>query len=212
MSRAPGARAGLDPSADAALVVDRYLDALLAAGDRAADAVPTDADLDPALRDVGFVLRRSLVRVHPSFRFEDRLAARLSELADTRARAAAGAGAARAIPFPGPRAYPGLRLGAPRGSRLDDPLLAAILDGDLDPADAAAVARAAGVRSGTRPLIVGGAITSAAISIVGVAWVAWRASRPAGLGTNTGAMARAARIAHARRAAALVGTSAGGPA
>lgn len=208
MSHAPAAGAALDPSADAALVVDRYLDALLAAGDRAADAVPTDADLDPALRDVGFVLRRSLVRVHPSFRFEDRLAARLSELADTRARAAAGAGAAPAIPFPGPRVH----LGAPQGARLDDPLLAAILDGDLDPADAAAVARAAGVRSGTRPLIVGGAITSAAISIVGVAWVAWRASRPAGHGTNTGAMARAARIAHARRAAALAGTGAGGAA
>lgn len=197
---ATGARPAVDSAGDVALVVDRYLDALLAAGDRAVDAIPTDADLDPSLRDVSRVLRRSLVRVHPSFRFEDRLAARLSELAATTARAAAGAGAVSAIPFPGP------------ASRLDDPLLAAILDGELDPADAAAVGRAGGARSSTRPLIVGGAITSAAISIVGVAWVAWRASRPAGHGPTIGAMTRAARIAHARRAAALAGTGAGGPA
>jgi len=51
-----------------------------------------------------------------------------------------------------------------------------------------------------RPLIVGGAITSAAISIVGVAYVAWRASRPAPVRSNR-AMARAARAARARRAA-----------
>ena len=54
-----------------------------------------------------------------------------------------------------------------------------------------------------RPLIVGGAaITSAAISIVGVAIVAWRASRPAAGGT-TGLMGRAARTALARRASVL---------
>jgi len=60
----------------------------------------------------------------------------------------------------------------------DDPLLTSILAGDLDPADEAAVEAAARPVIVSRPLLVGGAITSAAISILGVAWVAWRASRP----------------------------------
>ncbi|MFN8630742.1 MAG: hypothetical protein U0838_10595 [Chloroflexota bacterium] len=74
----------------------------------------------------------------------------------------------------------------------------AVIDGQLDPSDADAVARADGTRSPAKPLIVGGAITSAAISLVGVALVAWRASRP-----NGSTMARAAREAHARRLADL---------
>jgi hypothetical protein len=103
------------------------------------------------------------------------------------------------IPFPGAS-----------GAAPDDPLLAAVLDGRLDPADEEAVARAAGLRSPSRPLIVGGAITSAALSLVGVAWVAWRASRPGG-----STMSRAAREAHARRLADmadLAPTVHGGPA
>ena len=59
-----------------------------------------------------------------------------------------------------------------------DPLLDAILRGELDPTDADAVDRAARRPADRRPLIVGGALTSAAISLVGVAYVAWRASRP----------------------------------
>ena len=78
-----------------ALVADRYLDALLAAGDRRADDAPADAALDPDLRHAARVLRRSLVRVHPSFRFEERLATRLADLAAAQsgsALAAAGGG------------------------------------------------------------------------------------------------------------------------
>ncbi len=177
-----------------ALVADRYLDDLLASGDRRADDAPADASLRPELRAAARVLRRSLVRVHPSFLFEERLAARLTELAGVQARTAAvdvvgSAGAL--IPF------------ARSGSALDtaDPLLRAILAGDLDPADASVLdadPRGAAVR---RPLLVGGAITSAAISLVGVAWVAWRATRSGDRAPAT-AMGRAARTAHLRRAAA----------
>jgi len=197
-----------DASPDA-LVTDRYLDALLGAGDRraedrrAADA-PTDADLDPAIRHASAVLRASLVRVHPSFRFEDRLAARLADLAAERqGRAAVGSG--DVVPF-----RRGASTGGDAGAAARDPLLDAVFAGTLDPSDAEAVDRAWGVRVSGRPLLVGGAITSAALSIAGVAYVAWRASRPGRWPASTGAMARAARVAHARRAALAGG--AGGPA
>jgi hypothetical protein len=179
-----------------ALVADRYLDALLAAVDRHAADVPSDASLDPDIREAARVLRASLVRVHPSFRFEERLAGRLADLAAAQARpslAAAGGSTGTVIAFPGAA-----------GPALDaDPLLDAILRGELDPTDADAVDSATDATRGSaarRPLIVGGAITSAAISIVGVAYVAWRASRPAPARSNR-AMARATRAARARRAA-----------
>ncbi|OGO59425.1 MAG: hypothetical protein A2V85_08925 [Chloroflexi bacterium RBG_16_72_14] len=184
-----------------ALMADHYLDGLLAAADRRAADVPADAALDPALRDAARVLRWALVRVHPSFRFEERLAARLADFAAVQSRPAAAAGAV-VVAFPGSAGAGGAALDA-------DPLLAAVLAGELDPADADpldADARPAGVR---RPLIVGGAITSAAISLVGVAWVAWRAARP-GPSSSGAAMGRAARTAHARRLAADALATAGG--
>jgi hypothetical protein len=161
-----------------ALVADRYLDDLLSAAERRSGDVPADASLDPALRRAAGALRRTLVRVHPSFRFEERLAARLADLAAAQARPAlAAAGGGAVIPF-----QAGDRPHEPAaGRRWDpvDPLLPAVLRGELDPADGPAVARATGP-AGRRPLIVGGTvITSAAISIVGVAIVAWRATRPA---------------------------------
>lgn len=158
-----------------ALVADRYLEALLAAGDRGADDVPFDAGMDPETRRAVGVLRRALVRVHPSFRFEERLAARLAELADARTAARAtvsGRADGVLIAFPPPDQ--GRAPGA-----VTDPLLPLILAGSLDPADDAVPdidSRLAGAR---RPLLVGGAITSAALSLVGVAWVAWRATRTA---------------------------------
>jgi len=177
-----------------ALVADRYLDALLAAVDRHADDSPSDSSLDPDIREAARVLRASLVRVHPSFRFEERLAGRLAELAAGQARPAlAAGGGGTLVEFPG--ASPAV-LEA-------DPLVAAILAGELDPSDAEAMDRATRQPVPRRPLIVGGAITSAAISLVGVAYVAWRASRPAH-GQSNRAMARAARAARARRAAAGV--------
>ena len=149
-----------------ALVADHYLESVLAAAERGADDAPADAALDPETRHAVAVLRRALVRVHPSFRFEERLAARLAALADARADAAAVV-----VAFPTRAGAAPARIRATRCCR-------AILAGTLDPADDAALdidARLAGAR---RPLLVGGAITSAAISLVGVAWVAWRATRP----------------------------------
>ncbi|HEY3336117.1 MAG TPA: hypothetical protein VGK16_12875 [Candidatus Limnocylindrales bacterium] len=177
-----------------ALVADRYLDALLAAVDRHAADAPSDASLDPDIREAARVLRASLVRVHPSFRFEERLAARLADLAAAQARpalAASGGQVGALVAFPG------------AATTLEtDPLLDAILRGDLDPTDGDAVDNATDAARGPdrRPLLVGGAITSAAISLVGVAYVAWRATRPAPARSER-AMARAARAARARRAA-----------
>jgi hypothetical protein len=187
-----------------ALVADRYLEDLLAAADSRAGDVPADALLDPELRRAARVLRASLVRIHPSFRFEERLAGRLADLAAAQSAPAAAVGGGTVIPFPG---------AVPAG--LDDPLLEAVLAGDLDPADADAVSRVAGDAASRTPLIVvgGAAITSAAISIVGVAWVTWRAAR-GDTRTAEALMRRAARTAHARRAAraALAGAGLGGPA
>ena len=187
------------PGGDAvdALVTDQYLDALLASADRR----PPDGAPDPAagadLRRATAVLRASLVRVHPSFRFEERLAARLAELAaGDVAHAVAGPGVRHGDLIP----FPGAMLSAPSG----DPLLAAVLDGRLDPSDEEAVARAAGARPPARPLLVGGAITSAALSLVGVAWVAWRAARPGGPG-----LPRAAHESSARRLAELADLATG---
>jgi hypothetical protein len=171
-----------------ALVADRYLDALLAATDRGAGDAPADAALDPDVREAVRVLRRALVRVHPSFRFEERLASRLAELASVQANPARVAAGGSVVPFP--------------ASSLGDPELDAILGGRLDPSAADREDGDARSVPDRRPLLVTGAITSAAISLAGVAWVAWRASRPSG---RRSAMGRAARTAHARRDAALSG-------
>ena len=183
-----------------ALVTDRYLHALLAEGDLAAADGDAGPQPDPGVRRASEALRTALVRVHPSFRFEERLAGRLAELAAVSTAYPVASdgprGASALIPFPGAVSV-----------RHDDPLLEAILDGRLDPADGAAVGEVGGTRSPARPLLVGGAITSAAISIVGVAWVAWRASRPGGT-----PMGRAARLAHARHIADLAAGLPGGPA
>ena len=165
-----------------ALIADRYLDGLLAAGDRRATDAPADAALDPDVREAARVLRAALVRVHPSFCFEERLAGRLADLAAAQAAPALTSGGGQVLAFPSA----------------------------AQPVDRAAVDLASGPLPARRPLIVGGAITSAAISIVGVAWVAWRASRP-GSSRAPGVMGRAARTAHARRAAAAF-TGLGGPA
>lgn len=65
---------------------DRYVDALQAA-DVAAGDVPADARLDPEIRRAARALRATLVRVHPSFRFEERLAAELAMAAGVEHRA-----------------------------------------------------------------------------------------------------------------------------
>ena len=140
-----------------ALRTDRYLESLLAAHDRHATDSPADPRLDPAVRDAATRLGRDLVRLHPSFRFEERLAARLAQVAASmRLSAAAGAEGAAVGLLPSP-------LPGPDGDPFDDDR-----DGQagLDPQAIA------------RPILIGGALTSAALSIAGAAWVAWRRSRP----------------------------------
>jgi hypothetical protein len=179
---------GHDVAEVEALVTDRYLDSLLAAGDSTGlDGPPSGLDrghsgrgragrsglaLDEAVRLASARLTRDLPRFHPSFRFEERLAVRLAEAAAAmRLPAAAGAeGGVTVIPIQ-------------QGGLVDgfDPLA------DPDP-EAEDVAVAA-----SRPLLIGGAVAASAISLAGAAWVAWRRSRA------STPMGRAARAAHALR-------------
>ncbi len=129
-----------------ALLTDHYLESLLAAHDRHAQDIPFDTALDSDVRRAAAKLRSNLTRVHPSFRFEERLAASLAEAA-ARLRLAPAAGGESGVTHP------------------------------------------------SRPLLIGGALTSAALSIAGAAYVAWRRSRP-----TSSAMERAVRLAHRQRA------------
>jgi len=183
---AQGAPGSLEALEVEALVTDRYLEGLLAAAERRASDAPADASLDPTLRAAALRLRDELVRVHPSFRFEDRLARRLAEAAAGMRLAAAAGGETALVPFPRPF------LDDPALARdLADPDLAALVGASPDGPDAAG--RPAPL---PRPLLVGGAVTSAALSLAGAAFLAWRLSR----GAPDDAMARAVRIARAARA------------
>ena len=166
---------GRDAAEADALVTDRYLESLLAADDRGAIDAPADSALDGRVRDAAARLRRDLVRVHPSFRFEERLATRLLESARSM-RLAPAAGGSGGVVTIGPIESPQF----PGPDPAFDPL--------ADPADAAT-----GL---PRPLLIGGALTSAALSLAGAAWVAWRRTRPAARSP----MARAARAVRAAQA------------
>jgi hypothetical protein len=154
-----GAFAGRDSSEIDALVTDRYLETLLAAHGRGADGAPTASIPQDTIRATADRLARDLPRLHPSFRFEEALAARLAEVA-WRMRSVP-TGDPSSVVVPGP-----------------------------DPAEPDAAAALTDLRSVVgRPLIIGGALTSAALSIAGAAYVAWRLNRPA-----ASPMARAARV------------------
>jgi hypothetical protein len=175
---------------------ERYLDGLMAADDRRAAGAPADADLDPDVRFAARELRAGLTRVHPSFRFEDALASRLS----------AGAARLRAG-LPIEELAPAAPEGVVEPFRSLSARAAAAAGADADVAAATAAAvhsraiwPAAALRRlpemaarPSRPLIVGGVgvgVASAALSI-GAVYVAWRYSHPA-----SGRMGRAARAAH----------------
>jgi hypothetical protein len=219
--------AGLDATEIDALQTDRYLDALLSAAERRADDVPADAAIDPTLRLAARRLRNELVRTHPSFRFEERLARRLADAALRMRLATAAGGEAEAtvIPFPAPLlADPAL------AAELANPELAALFAAPhmahsvggaardaagggatetgigapfAGGAGGAAVAASSQVPAdaaawpfgpfATRPLLVGSALTSAALSLAGAAFVAWRLTR----GAPSDPMARAVRAARA---------------
>ena len=152
-----------------ALLVDRYLESILLARERGSRLAVHDASLDPELRLASDWLTAGLIRVHPSFRFEERLARRLADLAGT------------------------LRLPAAVGGETSSPppTIADAPEDLLDPArDVDDTPDAFGRRA--RPLLIGGALTSAAVSLAGAVFVAWRLSRP------VHPMVRAIRAAHGR--------------
>jgi hypothetical protein len=185
-----------DASTADALLTDLYLDAVLAGrsfrgavgldpgtgtGGSAPDPVASGR-LDPAIRAVSDRLRHDLVRVHPSFRFEERLATRLAEAAiELRVPAAVGA-EGHVVPFRSPSGRP---VGGPdgTGAAVDADHLRARIEAGLD------IER----RDLARPLLIGGALTSAALSLAGAALVAWRRARP---GSPMVRAARAVRDAH----------------
>jgi hypothetical protein len=155
---------GRDTNEIEALVTDRYLDALLAAPPVVPTVTAPTRTPDDDLRSVADRLLR-LPRVHPSFRFEEALSARLTAaaLAGRLPAAAGGEGSIIAI-----------RGDAGAGA---DPTLAAYVTGAAIEDD-----------EGVNPLLIGGALTSAALSLAGAAYVAWRLRRPVGT-----PMARAVR-------------------
>lgn len=152
-----------------ALITDRYLDSIFAAHARGADVGPVPVDVEPghAIRLAARWLAGDLPRLHPSFRFEEALAAKLS-LAAARMRSPMAVGASPAeLPIAAPVLV--ARGGSTRGgstwggSTRGDTLIRLRLDGPLEVG---------------RPLLIGGAITSAALSLAGAAYVAWRIRHP----------------------------------
>ncbi len=146
-----------------ALITDRYLDSILAAHARGADSgpVPVDADPDPLVRFAAERLGRDLPRLYPSFRFEEALAARLGEAA-ARVRLPLAAGSESVIVPLRDLGSPPARPPAPPGATLGGDRIG------LHPVGRPTIAR---------PLLIGGALTSAALSIAGAAWLAWRIRR-----------------------------------
>jgi hypothetical protein len=138
-----------------AFIVDRYLESLLSRAPL--DPSEPAVDIAPDVQAVAARLVRDLPRYHPSFRFEEELAARLALAAAT-----------------------------------------TVPEGDLVafPRSWDATARAATdpERGAVRPVVIGSVITSAALSLAGAAYVAWRRSHQA-----SDPMSRAARaVARAR--------------
>jgi hypothetical protein len=130
-----------------ALITDRYLDSLLAIQPTPhLQRGPLDSDdsLSAAVRAVSRRLATDLPRFHPSFRFEERLALRLAEVAASM-RLPVAAGAEGAI-------VP-IRELRPAGQ---EPLRSAADDDRADPR-----------------LLIGGAVAASALSLAG-AWLAWR--------------------------------------
>jgi hypothetical protein len=180
-----------DASTADALLTDLYLDAILAGrpirsdvlGEidgigASASSVAPSGRLDPAIRAASERLRQDLVRIHPSFRFEERLATRLAEAATALRMPTAVGAEGHLVPF---RSRSGRPTAANPGS--DGPV---IVDGMLgDPSE---IDR----RDLARPLLIGGALTSAALSLAGAALVAWRRTRP---GSPMSRAARAVRTA-----------------
>jgi hypothetical protein len=174
---------------------ERYLDGLMDAGDRRALQVPNDTDLDPAVLLASRELRAGLTRVHPSFRFEDSLAARLGvSAARLKAGLPAEDGATRdgwgaVAPFRGNSTASAHDAATPA-------IIAAPAARSRGLWAAAAFRRLPDSARQSRPLLVGGVGVGVASAIsIGAVYVAWRYSHPA-----SGRMGRAVKAAHSRSA------------
>ena len=83
-----------------ALITDRYLDSLLAI--RPTDGAPLDdpgMSVGAAVRAISRRLATDLPRFHPSFRFEERLALRLAEVAASMRLPVAAGGEGQVVPI-----------------------------------------------------------------------------------------------------------------
>ena len=184
-----GRFAGRDGQDIDALVTDRYLDALMAAHAHGGEGGPVASQggwlawrggwLEPEsqqrLRRTADRLARDLPRLHPSFRFEEALAARLADVAARMRLPTADGATGVMVPIAG-------RASEPRAGGHDE----TDLRGDVGSRGGVG-SRGSRVAYG-RPLLIGGAFFSAALSLAGAAYVAWRRNRPA-----AGPMARAVR-------------------
>lgn len=168
MTGSPAGYASRESQQVDALITDRYIDTILAAHGRGADVgpLPIDRRPDAGIRSVVDWLARDLPRLHPSFRFEESLAAKLNDAALRMRRP----GFAGGDPVP-----------APLADRVVNPDLAALAVTHPRPSGEARIEMG-------RPLLIGGAITSAAISLAGAVYVAWRIRHP-----QPSPMARAVR-------------------
>ncbi len=132
-----------------ALITDRYLDSLLAVSPAGGGPLgEADGSVGAAVRAISRRLANDLPRFHPSFRFEERLALRLAEVAASMRLSIAAGGEGQVV---------AIRQIPPSTS---DPL-GVVGDGDLDG------------RPDSRPLLIGGAVAASALSLAG-AWLAWR--------------------------------------
>jgi hypothetical protein len=165
----------------------------MAADERRVSDFPVDVEVDPAVRFAARELRASLTRVHPSFRFEEALAARLAAGAARREsglpfeETVAPFKPGTVAPFPGPAV---VAATPPRAAT-------ATADHARSMSPGAAFRRLPDMASHpSRPMIVGGVGVGVASAIsLGAVYVAWRHSHPA-----SGRMGRAARAAHGRSA------------
>lgn len=133
-----------------ALITDRYLDSLLAVrpADEHGPLGDPESSVGAAVRAISRRLATDLPRFHPSFRFEERLALRLAEVAASMRLPVAAGGEGQTV------SIRRIRPATP------DPLAVAG-DPDLDE------------RGDPRPLLIGGAVAASALSLAG-AWLAWR--------------------------------------
>jgi hypothetical protein len=132
-----------------ALITDRYLDSLLAVQPADDDGLLGGPGLtvSAAVRAISRRLTTDLPRFHPSFRFEERLALRLAEVAAA------------------------IRLPIAAGGEGQTVAIRRIQPATPDPLSV--VGDDTGSRVEPRPILIGGAVAASAISLAG-AWLAWR--------------------------------------